>query len=151
MRSLLILLMLLAPSLALAAYQNPTVISNERQQNGFPRITFQFTGNAGEPVVRRAYVVSSSTTATTLRNWIANTIDELDLMHTAGTLAILQPGQTVPRLNRVNPAPTAKQIWRGKLDRYIHAKDSGITAIASALTTMKADLEATYQAGFLDE
>ncbi len=149
MIALFLSLLLFLPSVSFAAYQNPTVVSNERQGNGFPKIIFRFTGNAGEPTATRAFVVSSSTTATSLRNWIADTIDELDLMHTAGTLAILQPGQTVPRLNRTAVTPTAKQIWVEKLSRYLAVKDAGITAASTDLAAMKADLEATYQAGFI--
>lgn len=140
---------LLFPSLSFAAYQNPTVLANDKLSNGTVKISFQFTGNAGEPIVRRDFIVSAGTTATTLRNWIADTIDELDLMYTAGTLAILQPGQTIPRLNRVPATPTAKQIWVEKLSRYLHVKDSGIVAAASDIAALKADLEATYQAGFI--
>ena len=149
MIALLLSFLLFVPSVGFAAYQNPTVIANERQANGFPRITFQFTGNAGEPTAVRSYVISASTTAAALRNWIADTIDELDLMHTAGTLSILQPGQTVPRLNRAVVTPTAKQIWVEKLSRYLAVKDAGITAASADLAALKADLEATYQAGFI--
>lgn len=147
----LLVLMLVFPSLTWAAYQNPTVVSNARQGNGTVLMTFAFTGNAGEPTITKGYVIQQSTTATALRNWIDDTIKELDLVHTAATLAILQPGQTVPRLAKTTPAPTAKQVWRDKFQRYLLVKDAGIVAMSADIAALKADLEATYQAGFLTE
>lgn len=145
----LLFVVLFLPSTVLAAYQNPTVVSNQRQSNGTVLITFAFSGNAGEPTVTRGFVVTQGTTAVGVRNWIDDTIQELDLVRTAETLPAIQPGQTVSRLARVVPARTAKQIWQEKLDRYIHVKDAGITAASAELATLKADLEATYQNGFL--
>lgn len=141
---------LLFPSLSFAAYQNPTVVSNQRQANGTVLIQFAFSGNAGEPTVTRSYVVSQGTTAIAVRNWIDDTIKELDLVRTAETLPALAPDQVVPRLARVTPAKAAKQAWREKFELYLRIKDSGITAIAPYVTTLKADIEATYQEGFLD-
>ena len=151
MRTLLVALLMLAPSLAMAAYQNPTVVSNQRQANGTVLITFAFSGNAGEPTVTRGYVVSQGTTATAVRNWIDDTIKELDLVRTAETLPALAPDQVVPRLARVTPAKAAKQAWREKFELYLRIKDSGVAAIASYVTALKADIEATYLAGYLDE
>lgn len=140
----------LVPSLSEAAYQNPTVVTNVRQANGTRLVTFAFVGNAGEPTETRGYVIQQETTATTLRNWIDDTIKELELVHTAANLAILQPGQqTVPRLARVT-TPSAKQVWLEKHERYMRVQNSDVAAIVSARATLKADLEATYQAGFLD-
>lgn len=148
---LLLVILLLAPSLASAAYQNPIVIGNERLMNGSAKLTFQFTGNAGEPVVTRDYTVNPTTTATILRNWVDATINELQLMHTAATLAALQVGQTVPRLAPVAPTRTAKAIWREKAQIHERACTQSFTgATATACSTLKADIEATYQAGFLD-
>lgn len=145
-----VLLVMLIPSISLAAYQNPMVKANTTLANGNVQITFEFNGNAGEPAVTRLFIVQKGTTAQELRNWVDDIIKELDLINAASKLAALQPGQTVPRLARVDPAPTAKQVWLSKFHRYISVKDAGITAIAADLATLKNDLEATYQTGYLD-
>ena len=141
--------LLLFPSLSFAAYQNPTVVSNARQSNGTVMITFAFAGNAGEPTVTRGYVVSQGTTATAVRNWIDDTIKELDLVRTAETLAALRPSQVVPRLARPADVPPAKRVWLQKLATYLQVKDAGIAAIAADVAALKADLEATYVSGYL--
>lgn len=145
----LVIFLCLIPSLSFAAYQNPTVVSNQRQPNGSVLITFSFAGNAGEPTIQRGFVVQPQTTATTLRNWIADTIDELDLVQTAATLPLLQKDQVVPKLARTPATPSACQVWTDKFFRYVHAKDSGVTAIATDLAALKANLESTYPAGCL--
>lgn len=148
--SVVMIISLLMPSLGLAAYQNPTVVSNQRQSNGSVVVTFAFSGNAGEPIINRQYVVTGTTTAPAVRNWVAKMIDELDLLRTAETLPALQQGQIVPRLNPTVSAPTAQQVWFRKLARYLRVKDAGLTAIVGDLAALKADLEATYVAGYLD-
>ena len=151
MRGLLIaIILVLLPAWASAAYQNPVVIANERQQDGRTKLVFEFTGTAAEPVVRRPFIVLPSTTPTILRNWIDATLNELDLMHAAATLPSVQPGQTVPRLAPVPPTPTAKSVWRRKVEIYKQFAGNSFTgAIATALAALKADIEATYEAGFL--
>ena len=149
-RLLIACILSLIPAWALAAYQNPTVLENNRQADGGGVILFEFTGNAGEPTVQRRFVVQPNATVTSLRNWVDDTIAELNLLQTARTLPSLQPGQTVTRLARTTPTPTAKQVWLDKLRRYLDLKNSDITAAASAISALKADLEATYQAGYLD-
>lgn len=131
------------------AYQNPRVISNDRIDNGFARIGLMFSGNAGEPDVRKDFTVNDTTTATSFRNWVDETIRQLDGLRTAATLPALQVGQVITRLARTTPAPTAKQVWQSKLHAYMEVKDAGITAAAAELAAMKADLESTYQSGFL--
>lgn len=152
MNIILTLFALLFPSVALAAYQNPTVVSNQPQPSGFVEVTFQFTGNAGEPARERKYLVRPTTTATLLRNWVAETRAELDLLHTASIIPSLQPGQTVTALARVAHIPTAKEVWNEKYDRYIRYIGSGLVsaALTADLNALKADLETTYQDGFID-
>lgn len=144
--------MILFPSLVFAAYQNPTVQSRQQQSSGFVKVVFQFVGNAGEIAVQREYLVRPNSTATHLRNWVDDTKKELDLLHTASIIPALQSGQIVPGLARVEPAPTAKEVWNEKYERYNRYKDSGL--VSAALTTdmnaLKADLEATYLNGFID-
>lgn len=140
---------LLFPLISEAAYLNPTVVSNDQIDGGFSRIGLMFTGNAGEPQVRKDFVITDTTTATSFRNWVDETIRQLDGLRTAATLPSLQVGQVIPRLARTTPAPTAKQVWQAKLHAYMEVKDAGITAANAELAAMKADLESTYQSGFL--
>lgn len=151
MRILLLFILILAPAIASAAYQNPTVISNERLQNGSTKLIFQFTGNAGEPIVTREYIVNPTSTATILRNWVDATINELTLMDTAAKLPALQAGQTVPRLAPAAPVRAAKGLWREKVANYERAcTQSFAGAVATACSALKTDIETTYVAGFLD-
>jgi hypothetical protein len=76
---------------------------------------------------------------------------ELNSLQTVDSLTTLQVGATPTPANRAVAAKTAKQTWREKYTAYLAAKDSGVVAIAADLATLKADLEATYQAGFLTE
>lgn len=150
MKFILACVFALLPSLALAAYQNPTVQSRQQQSSGFVKVVFQFTGNAGEVTVQRDYLVRPNSTSTHLRNWVEDTKKELDLLHTASTIPALQPGQTVPGLARVEPVLSAKEAWAEKLERYLRLKEAGITAMDSDLAALKTNLENTYQSGFLN-
>lgn len=143
-------LLSLTPSLAVAAYQDPTVVDRQQQPSGFVKVVFQFTGNAGEQILRREYLVRSTTTVTALRNWVDDTKKELDLLHIASTIPALQPGQTVTGATRIITIPTGKEAWAEKLERYLRLKDAGIVAMAGDLAALKADLEATYRVGFLN-
>ena len=144
------LVLMLSPFVGHAAYQNPTIVAHDVQTNGVVRLDFIFAGNAGEPSVRRSFYVGQGTTATILRNWVDDNIKELDLLFAAQSLPSLQLGQVVPRLARVDPTPTPKDVWNAKFDRYLRALNSGISAISSDMTALKADLEATYQTGFIN-
>jgi hypothetical protein len=147
----IVAVLLLIPTFGQAAYQNPTVERNEPTPYGATKLTFLFTGDAGEPVVRRDYTINAGSTATTLRNWIDATINELNLMRTTAVLPALQPGQVLPRLATVAPVPTAKQVWRSKVNTYNDAcKSSFLGGVATACAALKLDIEATYQAGVLD-
>lgn len=141
---LMVLILGLVPAVSFAAYQDPTIISNDGKQ-----IVFQFSGDAGEDIKTMTYVVQSSTTQKAVREWVKDTIDELNGIRSAATLPALQPGQTVARLNRTAAARAAKETWNDKLARYLYVKDSGLAASAAELAAMKTDLETTYQAGFL--
>lgn len=144
MRILLLCVLLLVPSVARAAYLDPVIISNDGKA-----IIFQFSGDAGEPIKTITYVVQAATTQKAVREWVKDTVDDLNGIRSAATLAALQPGQTVARLNRTAAARAAKDLWNEKLARYLYVKDSGIAAAATELAALKADLETTYQSGFL--
>lgn len=131
------------------AYTNPTIVANEPQTDGTLRLVLKFSGNAGEPDVIKDFIVKSSTTPTILRNWIDATMVELDKIRTAATIPGLQVGQTITRLAPTPATPSPKSVWQTKLNQYLQAKGYGITAADADLAAMKADLEATYQTGFL--
>jgi len=67
------------------------------------------------------------------------------------SLAAYQNPMVVPRLARVATPPSAKAIWQAKHERYMQVKNSDVAALATERAALKADLEATYQAGFLAE
>jgi hypothetical protein len=152
MRYLLILVLLLSPSLASAAYLNQAeVLGYEQDQNGAARLKMRFTGNAGEEIVDRMYAISASTTFPRLRNWIEQVVTELNIARTAGTAPQVAPGTVVNGLTPSVAVPTAKSVWRSKVQVYIELAGNGFTgSLATALSAMKADIEATYQSGFLD-
>lgn len=140
----------LMPSWGWASYQNPSIVSKQVQPSGFIKVTFEFAGDNGEPTVKREYLVRPTSTAAHLRNWVHTTKAELDFLFTASNIAGLQVGQTIPALAPTPDTPTAAQVWWTKMRRYLRVKDSGIAALAADLATLKADLEATYQTGFID-
>lgn len=146
---LCLIVSLLVPNLAFAAYQNPQIVSNTPQANGAVKLVFAFSGNAGEPTVQLTYLVQHTTTVQGLRNWIDETMTGLDLVRTAGTLPALQPGQTINRLASTPSVKPAVRVWAEKMEKYLRVKDAGVTAMTADLATLKADLEATYQAGYL--
>jgi hypothetical protein len=153
MKLLLIALWVLLPSMGWAAYLNPEIEQNALQPNGMVKLTLVFRGDAGEPDVRRELLVRPGMTFQQGRYFVDDTIRELDAARTASNVPQLQPGQTITRLVRPAAVPTAKQAWRTKFNAYMAAKDAGLTnaTMATDLAALKADLEATYQTGFLNE
>lgn len=149
LKILVFCVLMVLPSLSHAGYQNPTVISNDPIAEGDSRIRLQFAGTAGEPTIQRVLIIPDGATNQSIRNMVDQLIDQLDRKRTAATMPILQVGNTINRLAVVAPVPTAKQVWKAKLSRYMEVKDAGIVAASDELAAMKADLEATYQAGFL--
>lgn len=152
---ILALLLLLCPSLAFAAYQDPVVISKEPRADGIVKLVVEFSGNAGEPSVRRDYNISASTTATAFRNWVYTTKQELNKLHTAATLPSLQKGQTIPALAPSTPdPPTAQQVWLEKANRAVRMKaviDAGVSdaTLAADYAALVADLNSgSYNTSF---
>lgn len=146
---ILICVVLVIP--AHAAYQNPTIIANNRTEDGTVKLTFRFTGNAGEPDVQRVFSVGPATTLTILRNWVDATINELDLMRTASTAPQVQVGQTITRLAPVAPTPSAKDVWQQNVANYRQFCTNSFTGgIVSDCDAIKTNIQNTYQAGFLD-
>ena len=151
MTPVLVLLLLLLPSVSLAAYQDPFIETSQTLPNGLVKIDVVFNGNAGEPSIKTSYLMKPGANFNDVRRWAKDTIDDLDSVRTSAAVPGLQPGQTIQRLARVNPAKAAKQAWNEDFSLYLRIKDSGITALASVITTLKARIEANWQAGYLDE
>lgn len=144
MSVILWVVLMLVPAVGWGAYLDPQVLSNDGKQ-----IVFQFAGDAGEESKIVRYVLQQGTTFKAVREWVKDTVDELNGIRTAAALPGLAVGSTVTRLNRTAALRAAKELWNEKLARYLQVKDSGLVASAAELAALKADLEATYQAGFL--
>lgn len=149
---LLLIVALLIPATTHASYLNQgTILRYEQDQNGAARLIVRFTGNAGEPIVDRPYSISSSSSLALLRNWIATTVSELNLARASGTAPQVAPGQILTGVAPSAPVPTAKSVWRSKVQIYGMACSQNFSAsVGAACVALKADIESTYQAGFLD-
>ena len=141
----------LFPVLAQAAYQDPVIEAVQVLPNGTTQVNLRFDGNAGEPPVQLSYVVRAGSNLRAAREWVKDVIDELDGVKTAAAIPGLQPGQTITRVARVNPARLAKQIWNEKYAIYERIQGSDVPALASVKATLKTWLDTNWQAGFLDE
>lgn len=122
--------------------------SVEPLPNGDLRVVLRFTGNAGEPEVRKTFLVGENTVENDVRYFIWDTIRELNGKR---TFTIVQ-GQSIAHLARpAAPAPTAKQNWQALVARAQPLK--GLTLTGAALTdynALVASISSTYAAGFLD-
>ena len=153
MRTLIAILsvVLLVPTLASAAYNRAEVLRNESLSSGTTKYTVRFTGNAGEEIVDREYVIGPTTTPANLRNWVDLVLNELNGTQSVRALLSLSPGTVIPRLAPVTPPTPAKDVWQRKVADYAQFCTRSFTGqIATDCATEKSDIEATYQAGFLD-
>lgn len=152
MHILCLLILLLAPSLASAAYpDSATVLRYEQDQNGAARLIMRFTGNAGEPIVDRPYHIAANSTVALLQQWVRGVVTELNLARTAGTHPSVVSGTVITGAAASAPAPTARSVWKAKVQMHGQACSQSFTgAIATACSALKTDIETTYQAGFLD-
>ncbi len=126
-----------------------TVASVEPDAN---RLVIRFTGDAGEPPVLLQYNVDDSATpGPDLRRWVYAMIRRLNSKR--GGITSVTQGQNITELAPAAPAgPTAKDVWLGKARRAAGFVGVGLSgAAAAALATLQADINATFQAGFLDE
>jgi hypothetical protein len=153
MRIRLLLALLLAPSLASAAYLNQgETLRYEQDQAGVARLFVRFTGDAGEEIVDVPYLLTESFSFPLLQDWIAKTVVKLNGARTAGKDTKIDPGKgkKIAGLLLSSTAPTARMVWRRKADWYAQTCTNGfIGTIATECTALKADIEATYQAGFI--
>lgn len=142
------------PSAAQAIYTEAEVVSNETQVDGRTMIVLNVVGSNNESPVQLKFNVPANPSMAGLRYTVGDKVTELNTALTVSTLPALQPGQTILPLARpAPPAPTAKQIWQGKLnklDRYLQVQAQGVTAVAADITALIADLNASYATGHLD-
>lgn len=155
MKILFMLVVLLSPSLALAAYLDPEVVRSERQSSGFIKKVMEFRGNNNEPTVQREYLIRPFPTGALLaihfRNWVYTTKRELNQLYTVSQHPNVADGQIVQELAPVASTTPAQQTWLDKVGMFKRACESGFTgAVETDCTAMKADIEATYQAGWIN-
>lgn len=147
-----VLIILFVPQLVHASYLDQAeVLRYEQEQNGSARLIMRFQGNSGEPIVDRPYHVSSSSSVAKLRNWISQVVTELNLARLAGTAPQVAPGTTLAGLSPSPVTPTAKGVWRAKVQIYGQACESSFTgSVATDCLALKGDIQNTYQIGFLN-
>lgn len=113
-------------------------------------VVIEFTGNAGEPTVRRDYYLDGDTTAISLRRWA---IAEAGKLASRKTLADnLTVGQSINLTPIAESQPTAKELWLREHAR-LGGLVNGVTltgTAATALSTAIAAHNAAFQAGYLD-
>jgi hypothetical protein len=111
-------------------------------------IVVEFVGNAGEPTVKREYYVAATDTLQSVRQWaIAQAASLAAVKTVADNLTV---GMSVNLTPIVPPAPTARQVWLGKVSQYKQFAALGLTGTAAAdLAALLADINATYETGFL--
>lgn len=131
------------------AYNTATLIRKDPSlDNGQVWITVQFTGNAGEPPIRQRYLVGHTDTGQTIRQWAIGVANALgSAKNIADSLTV---GQSVNLTPISDPPPTAQQVWRGKVSRYLSLSAvpwSG--ALATDLAALKSNIETTYVTGYL--
>lgn len=149
---LFLIFLLFAPLVVSAAYtDNATVLRYEQDQNGAARLFMRFTGSAGEPIVDRPYNVAANSSVVLLREWVRGVVTELNLARTAGTAPQVAPGTVINGAAASIPGPTAKSVWKMKVQIYSQACTQGFTgALATACGTLNTEIVTSYQAGFLD-
>ena len=132
------------------AYNTATLIQKDPPNDDRRvRIVVQFSGNAGEPTVRREYYVGPSDTLQSIRQWAINQASSMGSVKTVADN--LTEGMSVNLTPIAAPAPTAQQVWQSKVNRYLAGKDLGLTGATAVadLAALKADIEATYLSAYL--
>lgn len=131
------------------SYNTATLVAKDPPlPDGRVQITVEFTGNAGEPAMRRQMHVGPSDTAQTIRRWCIEQAKNLaDVKTIADALTV---GQSINLTPIAPPEPTAEDVWRGKVSRYRAMAQLGLSGQAATdLAALKADIEATYVTAYL--
>lgn len=154
MHSLILIVLLLINSTAHAAYLNEaTVLRHEQDANGAARLWMRFTGGVNDPIVDRAFPIPSSLTPAqafaALKDWINTVANDLNVSRAAGTASQVTPGALIPGVASTPPVPSAKNLWRTKIQLFDQICGRGFGGgLMAACAAMQADIESTYQAGF---
>ena len=140
---LLLVGLLLIPVSAAAVYPDSAVIlRHEQDQNGSARLWLRFTGDAGEPIVDRAYPVTGTSTMAALRNWVNAVTTELNLSRAAGTAPAVAPGTVITGLAPTPPPPAAETVWRDKVRLYRETCTNGFTgSVTTECNELKTEVE----------
>lgn len=131
------------------AYTTATIVLKDPPlPDGRVQITVAFTGNAGEPAMRRQIHVGPDDTGQSLRRWaIAQAKSLGDVKTIADSLTV---GQSINLTPIATPPATAEEVWRAKVARYQRMAGLGLTGQAATdLAALKADIEATYITAYL--
>lgn len=133
------------------SYITATVsVVNPIRQDGTQPIVVSFTGDAGEAPVQRDYTLDESSTNAVVRRWVADVFALLNgRKSNVGSATV---GQVIPPAAPiVPPVQTAQDVWAEKARRLARARAMGTVtgALATAITALQADIDSTYQAGFL--
>jgi hypothetical protein len=137
------------------AYTTATIIQKDPPgTDARVHLVVEFTGDAGEPAVRRDYYVDTDSTALAGRLWA---IGEMARLNNRKTIADnITPPQVINTNPPAPPVPTAFETWRGNVNRLvllnqmIAAGMNSATAASdkAALVTL---VNSQYQAGFSNQ
>ena len=130
-------------------YTVATLKSKDALPSGQVQLMVEFTGS-GEPPIRQGYVAGATTTIADIKDW-ANTIAAN--LNAGETLIAALPnvGATVQLQAKTPPSPSAQDVWNEKAARLQRMKALPVTNAAATtdINTLQADVNATYQAGFI--
>ena len=128
-----------------ATYQQSMLLGNDQYKIRV-RLTDDVAG-----IFDEWFTVSGDTLAE-LRNALTAQIVARNSAKSRGNLlAGIAVGFVIPLTLPASPAPSAKAVWIGKVNRYRQFAGMGLTgAAATALTALLTDINATYVAGHLD-
>lgn len=129
-------------------YTTATLVEKQAPgPDGRVALIVEFIG-AGEPTKREGYTLDGTTTILGLRAWARSKAIALESKTIADLLTV---GMSVNLAVPATPAPTAEELWRAKVVRYLAAKNldsTNVTAIADR-NALFADINATYLTAYL--
>jgi hypothetical protein len=128
-----------------AAYNGGIVRVNEAKGDGTYRLVVGFTGNAGEPEVRKETTIDGGATAASLKQWGIAQVGGLAAARTLANAAVLQVGQTFDLTPPAASVATALQTWQ------IHAlRCTRLLALKPGVTNATLLGEITTECGLVD-
>lgn len=135
-----------------AAYTGGIIRVNEPKGDGTYRLVVGFTGNAGEPEVRRETTIDGGTTGASLKQWGNSQVAGLATARTLSSAASLQVGQTFDVSAVATPALTAFQTWQVHAARCTRLQDlkRGVSSatVLSEIATECGLVDSTYATGY---